>query len=58
MVYCQKVLGILPTREESMKLGGPLILLIPKDQFKDSELKYGRYQLKSICFEMNRNPEL
>ena len=50
--------GILPTREESINLGGPLILLIAKDQFNDSVLKYDRYQLRNICSEMNRNPGL
>ena len=59
MFYYHRVLQILPTREESISLGGPLILLIAKDQFKDSVLKYDRYQgIKTIHSEMNRNPWL
>ena len=48
----------MPTREEAINLGGPLILLIAKDQFKDSVLKYDTYQLKNIHSEINRNPGL
>ena len=48
----------MPTEEGSIDLGASLILLIAKDQFKDSKLKYDRGQLKNICSERNKNPGL
>ena len=56
MVHCCQGLCISTTKEESTNLGDPLISPIAKDQFKDSVLKYDRYQLKNICSEMNKNP--
>ena len=56
--HCPQVLQIMPTKEESINPGDPLISLIAKDQFKDSVLKYERYQLKNIQSEMNKNPGL
>ena len=58
MFHCHQVLWIMPTNEESINPGNPLISLIAKDQLKDSVLKYDRYQLKNICSEMNKNPKI
>ena len=50
MVHCNQVLWIMPNKEGSTNPGDPLISLIAEDQFKDSVLKYDRYQLKNISF--------
>ena len=42
----------MPTKEESINPEDSQISLIAKDQFKDSVLKYDRYQLKNIHSEV------